>query len=546
MEEQERSEAADIIRAIREGEVDAFVVKEAAEERIYSLRSADLLYRAMVEEMKDGAVALDSGGLIVYCNAYFAHMVKAERAALIGTRIFPLVPDTDGFFDLTEERTRTGTSRQELALRALDGTAVPVLAAMNRIQLDGTEVYCLIVTDLSEQKRRDQLLIEGRRKDEFLAMLAHELRNPIAPIRYAAARLRAKDRSAERLEWARDVIDRQVDQLTRLVDDLLDVSRITRGRVSLNVEPVEIDAVVARAVEAARPAIEARKQDLRISQPGKRLRVSGDATRLAQVISNLLNNASKFTDEGGRLTVAVDEERGDPGWARIEVSDNGAGISPDVLPAIFELFAQGDSTQERAQSGLGIGLTLVRSFVEMHGGTVTGESEGLGRGSRFTVRLPLLGTPDRDTARERHGVSAAADVQPRRMLVVDDNPDVAESLSEWLGDGGHDVRVARTGAAALQEAEAFRPEVLFIDVGLPDMSGHDVARRLRQLPALKDAVLVAVTGYGQQSDRRRSREAGFNHHWIKPLTVEMLADLLAALDAGESSRDPQRVPNPPR
>jgi CheY-like chemotaxis protein len=169
---------------------------------------------------------------------------------------------------------------------------------------------------------------------------------------------------------------------------------------------------------------------------------------------------------------------------------------------------------------------------------VTGESEGLGRGSRFTVRLPLLGTPDRDTARERQGVSAAADVRPRRMLVVDDNPDVAESLSEWLGDGGHDVRVARTGAAALQEAEAFRPEVLFIDVGLPDMSGHDVARKLRQLPALKDAVLVAVTGYGQQSDRRRSREAGFDHHWIKPLTGEMLADLLASLDARDRKRRP--------
>src|SRR5262245_62124112 len=255
MEELERTEAEDIIRAIKNGEVDAFVIKEAMQERIYSLRSADLLYRAMVEEMKDGAVALDTTGLIVYCNAYFAHLVKADRVALVGTRIFSLVPEGETFFDLTAERTRTGTSRQELNLRAADGTEVPVLAAMNWIRFDDTDLYCLIVTDLTEQRHRDQLVIEGRRKDEFLAMLAHELRNPIAPIRYAAARLRGQGQGqgdeppSERVDWARNVIDRQVDQLTRLVDDLLDVSRITRGRVSLNLAPVEIDAIVARAVE---------------------------------------------------------------------------------------------------------------------------------------------------------------------------------------------------------------------------------------------------------------------------------------------------------
>ena len=535
MEEHERAEAADIVRAIREGEVDAFVVREAAEEKIYSLRSADLLYRAMVEEMKDGAVALDATGLIVYCNAYFAQMVKAERASLVGKRIFSLVAEADGFFDLAEERTRTGTRRQELNFKATDGTEVPVLAAMNRIRLDDTEVYCLIVTDLTEQKHRDQLLIEGRRKDEFLAMLAHELRNPIAPIRYAAARLLTKDQKPERLEWARNVIDRQVDQLTRLVDDLLDVSRVTRGRVSLSLEPVEIEAILARAVEAARPLIEARHQELSITQPGKRLWVNGDATRLAQAISNLLNNAAKFTPEGGRLSVAVEVEPGEPGWVRIVVSDDGVGIAPAVLPEIFGLFAQADPSQGRAQGGLGIGLTLVRSFVEMHGGTVTGASEGLGKGSRFTVRLPLLpATVDRTVAaRARSGIAAGEDVRPRRILVVDDNADVAESLSEWLGDSGHEVRVARTGAAALEQAEAFRPEVMLVDIGLPDMSGHDIARKLRNIPALKDTVLVAVTGYGQQNDRRRSREAGFDHHWIKPLSAELLSELLAALDAAK-------------
>jgi PAS domain S-box-containing protein len=531
----EDHEADDIIRAIRDGEVDAFVVKEAAEERIYSLRSADVLYRAMIEQMKDGAVALDPSGLIVYCNAYFAQLVKAERGTLVGKKVVAFTPgEGEEFFAALRDRPREGTTRRELELRATDGTSVPVMMAMNPIGLgDGSDVYCLIVTDLSEQKRRDQLVIEGRRKDEFLAMLAHELRNPIAPIRYASARLAGKNLTRERLEWARNVIDRQVDQLTRLVDDLLDVSRITRGRVSLDLKPLEIDTVVARAIEAVRPLIEARNQRLTISRPGKRLSVKGDATRLAQAISNLLNNASKFTGEGGHLSVAVSVEAREPGWVRVVVGDDGCGIAPELMPQIFGLFAQADTSQQRAQSGLGIGLTLVRSFVEMHGGTVTGESAGPGHGSRFTVRLPLLGTAadTQPPAREPRAASSRKGVGMRRILVVDDNADVADSLCAWLEDCGHEVRVARTGAAALREAESFRPEVMFIDIGLPDMSGHETARRLRSMPALNDTLLVAVTGYGQQEDRRRSQEAGFNDHWIKPLTSEMLTTLLATLDA---------------
>jgi PAS domain S-box-containing protein len=550
MSDRERTEAEDIVRAIRQGEIDAFVVRESDEDRIYSLRSADVLYRAMIEQMKDGAVALDSAGLIIYCNAYFGQLVKADRAALIGTKILPFVPaerDGDGFFDSLGDPAGNGTMR-EIELRATDGMTVPVMAAMNRIAVDrDSHVYCLIVTDLTEQKRRDQLLSEGRRKDEFLAMLAHELRNPIAPIRYAAARLRTKDPTPEKLDWARNVIDRQVDHLTRLIDDLLDVSRITRGRVSLNLEPIDVDAIVARAVEAARPLIEARKQDLIISRPGRRLRVNGDATRLAQVISNLLNNASKFTREGGRLGVEVEAEAeaGTPASVRIIVSDEGAGIDPAALPEMFNLFVQADSTPGRAQGGLGIGLTLVRSFVEMHGGTVTGASDGLGRGSRFTVRLPLL-----VEAAERETVSGGAEraatpgVRPRRILIVEDSRDVAESLSGWLEDEGHEVRLAWTGAEALQEASAFRPEVVFVDIGLPDISGHDLARKLRQMPALRDAVLVALTGYGQEDDRRRSHAAGFDHHWVKPLTFENLSELLSSPGGAASPPGPPRRPRP--
>jgi PAS domain S-box-containing protein len=534
MTEHEREEAEDIVRAIRQGEVDAFVVREAAEERIYSLRSADVLYRAMIENMKDGAVALDASGLIVYCNAYFAQLMKADRTGLIGSKIFAFAPDNgDGFFATLHEQAQHGTTRRELELRATDGTLVPVLAAMNRIRLDDeNHVICLVVTDLTEQKYRDQLLIEGRRKDEFLAMLAHELRNPIAPIRYAAERLRGARATPERLEWARNVIDRQVDQLTRLVDDLLDISRITRGKVSLNLEPLEVDAILARAVDAVRPQIEARQQDLKLTRPGERLRVQGDPTRLAQAISNLLNNAAKFTPERGQIAIAVETETDAEArrWVRIAVTDDGIGIAPGALPEMFNLFAQAEKTGG-SHGGLGIGLTLVRSFVEMHGGTVTGSSEGPGRGSTFVVRLPLIeqphARPQRDTTAQT--LSAGTGVPARKIFVVDDNADVAESLALWLHDSGHDVRVAHSGEEALAQAQAFHPDLMFIDVGLPGMNGHETARKLRATSGLEDVVLVAVTGYGQDDDRRLSHEAGFDHHCIKPLSSEDVTGLLASL-----------------
>jgi PAS domain S-box-containing protein len=534
MEERERAEAEEIVRAIRQGEVDAFVVKEAAEERIYSLRSADLLYRAMIEEMKDGAAALDESGLIVYCNAYFAQLVNAERGSLVGTKIFPFAPgDGEEFFAALREHARNGTSRRELELRATDGSMVPVLAAMNRIGLgDGNDVYCLIVTDLREQRRRDELLTEARRKDEFLAMLAHELRNPIAPIRYAAERLRSGTPTPERLQWARDVIDRQVAHLARLVDDLLDVSRITRGKVTLSLEPIEVETIIARAVESVRPLVEARKQDLKVTRPAERLRVQGDLTRLAQVVSNLLSNAVKFTPERGQIAVSVDAEREGErqAWVRITVTDSGVGITPAVIPEMFNLFAQADTTQMRSQGGLGIGLTLVRTFVEMHGGTVSGASEGPGRGSTFVVRLPLMSKDQPAPGATDRVPGTVADRARRKILIVDDNPDVAESLSAWLSDWGHDVRVARDGGSALREAPAFQPELMLIDIGLPDMNGREAAQKLRRIPALKDAVLIAVTGYGQAEDRRLSKEAGFDRHCIKPLTADMLSELLASLD----------------
>jgi PAS domain S-box-containing protein len=300
-------EPEEIMRAIRDGEVDAFVVSEPNGERIYSLRTADLLYRAMIEEMQDGAVAMDASGIIVFCNAYFAGLMKAERASIVGTGMSRFAPfESHSFFDALTEPSENATHRQQLALRASDGELVPVLAAMNRIDVEGNLVFCLVVTSLADEKRKEELLAESRRKDEFLAMLAHELRNPLAPIRYAAESLRASDLDLTRVARAREVINRQVTQLTHLVDDLLDVSRITRGTVVLQREPLDLNGIVARSLESMLPLVEARRQKLIVRQAPERLRVLADGTRLVQVLSNLLNNASKFTPQGGRIWLSVE------------------------------------------------------------------------------------------------------------------------------------------------------------------------------------------------------------------------------------------------
>ena len=406
---------------------------------------------------------------------------------------------------------------------------------MNRIRLDAdNEVYCLIVTDLREQKRRDELLLEGRRKDEFLAMLAHELRNPIAPIRYASERLRASPPTPERLEWARDVIDRQVDQLTRLVDDLLDVSRISRGKVSLDREPVDVDAVVSRALDTARPLIEARKQELKLTRPGQRLRVKGDATRLAQVVSNLLNNAAKFTPERGQIAVSI-EARGGDGRAALgsHLGDRqrrrhrARRVARDLQPVRaggHDAGALARWARHRADPGAQLRRDARRHRQRLQRGNGPGQHL---RGAPAAA-LGCGGAPVGSDARPAT-LAAGTGVAARKILVVDDDMDVAESLSLWLQDWGHDVRVAHTGEQALAEARAFRPELLLIDVGLPGMNGHEAARKLRALPEIDDAMLVAVTGYGQEDDRRLSREAGFDRHCVKPLSPQDLTSLLAAL-----------------
>jgi signal transduction histidine kinase len=368
-----------------------------------------------------------------------------------------------------------------------------------------------------------------RRKDEFLAMLAHELRNPLAPIRNALEilRLRGRDRrAAAREAW--DMVERQTEQLSRLVDDLLDVSRITRGKITLQRAPVEVAEVVRRAVETSRPLIEARRHTLQVQLPPRPLWVEGDLTRLAQVVLNLLNNAAKYTDEGGQLSVAVEAPAEGNGWPAevvIRVRDTGMGIRPEMLPRVFDLFTQADRTLDRAQGGLGIGLTLVRRLVQMHGGRVEAHSEGPGKGSEFMVRLPLYRGPLPEPDDSGDGAAVAA--PPRRILVVDDNRDSAQSLATLLRLTGNDVLAANDPRAALEAAARFRPEVAILDIGLPGMDGYELARRLRSLPGLEHLRLAALTGYGSEEDRRRSRDAGFDDHLVKPVEMETLQAFLS-------------------
>ncbi|WP_175517117.1 ATP-binding response regulator [Planctomicrobium piriforme] len=371
--------------------------------------------------------------------------------------------------------------------------------------------------DVTAHKQAETDLRDAdRRKDEFLAMLAHELRNPLAPIRTGLELLAITGTEAESINVMRE----QVDHLVRLVDDLLDVSRITRGKVQLRMEAVDFVAVAQRAIETVRPMIRAHRHTLTVAIPTQLLWVNADPVRLAQVISNLLNNAAKYTENEGHLWLTISADGGN---VSLSVRDTGLGLDAELLPHVFDLFTQADRSLERSEGGLGIGLTLVKTLVEMHGGSVLARSEGIGKGSEFTITLPLLqhGGP-------RHEASAPPSVpKGRRILLVDDNVGTTTVQSKLLANlGPHQVRVANDGWTAIAVADEFRPEVILLDIGLPQMSGYEVARHLREQPRFAKTVLVALTGYGTDEDRRRSKEAGFDLHIVKPPALAALRDAL--------------------
>jgi PAS domain S-box-containing protein len=426
---------------------------------------------------------------------------------------------------------------QSTPLVSRSGILVGILSTHYRVPRCPTEkdfrlldLVARQAADFLERHHAEQALQDAdRRKDEFLATLGHELRNPLAAIRNAVMLLRLKDGPTDpQLELSRDIIDRQATQLTRLMDDLLDVSRIGQGKVELKKEPLDVRDVARRAAEGIQPLVEAKKHQFRLSFPETPLPANADAARLEQIVGNLLSNAAKYTDEGGSITLRADREGDD---IVIRVRDTGVGISADQLPHIFGLFTQVGSSLDRSQGGLGIGLALVKSLAEMHGGSVMATSEGLGRGSEFTLRLPaLVGRLKAlvEVCQSEGGArTLPCKLAPCRILIVDDDVDTARSMVRLLNVEGHTVRTAHDGPKALELARELRPEVVLLDIGLPGMDGYQLARAFRGDDTLKDATLIAVSGYGQEHDRTRSREAGFDHHLIKPVDFDRLRALLS-------------------
>ncbi len=511
----------------------AACIRDLTEERRAeaALGRSEERYRDLVEYANDIIYAHDLAGNLTCWNRAGERILGYTVDEALKMNIAQLVaPDhlERARHMMTRKVVEGGRTTYELDVLAKDGRRITMEINSRLAEWPGqTPQVQGMARDITDRKRAEEALRDAdRKKDEFLAMLAHELRNPLAPLCNALEIMRLAPGNPEAVRRAQEMMGRQVQQMARLVDDLLDVSRITLGKIELRRERLDLSAVVLSAVETSRPLIETARHVLTLVPPPQPLSVEGDPTRLAQVLSNLLNNAAKYTPEGGRICLIV--ERDGP-QAVVRVRDSGVGIPPEMLSHIFELFSQGDPSRPSAQGGLGIGLTLVRKLTELHGGSVEAHSDGPQKGSEFVVRLPLAPEPPEG---QRPGASEgsaprAATGPAHRILVVDDNVDSAESLAMMLRLLGHDVHTAHDGPAALRAAAAFAPEMVLLDIGLPGMDGYEVARRLRTLPQVRGALLVAQTGWGQEEDRRKSREAGFDHHLVKPVDPAVLREVLA-------------------
>jgi PAS domain S-box-containing protein len=479
----------------------------------------DDLFRLLVEQVKDYAIfGLDPNGIVISWNAGAENIKGYQAHEIIGhhfSRFYPPDAIRAGWPKTELElATRDGRFEDEGWRVRKDGTrfwANVVITALR--DPDGTlRGFAKVTRDLTDRRRIERLEADAQQMGEFVAMLAHELRNPLAPIRSAISVVRHSDGDATRLSWALDVIDRQAGHLTRLVDDLLDVGRITRGQVRLERRRVRLGGIVDAAVEAVQPLVQQRGHALTVHVEANPL-VRGDAVRLTQVFTNLLTNACKYTPPGGRIDVRLDQVAN---AGRMTVSDNGSGIAPDMLPRVFDIFTQDKRGLDRAEGGLGLGLTITRRLVELHGGSVQAHSAGPGCGSEFTVSLPALPTH-------------AGDEDALTVLVIDDNVDAASTMQALVELNGHRCVVANAGEAGLALAREAVPDIVLLDIGLPGMNGYEVARRLRGIPLLDGVLLVAVTGYATEEDRQQALDAGFDVHLSKPVSYEQLVQRLPML-----------------
>ncbi len=513
----------------------------AAVERVRAeeaLRLSEERFRTLFESMDEGfcvvEMEFDPAGTPIDYQIEVMNPAFEKHTGmngLVGRSIRQAIPSLEEFWYETYGRVAsTGEpSRFVHETKSMGGRWFDVSAF--RLGGAGSNKVAILFNDISDRKAAEvererlvgQLQDQDRRKDEFLATLAHELRNPLAPINNGLQIMRLAGVTG-RIEEAHAMMERQLTQLIRLVDDLLDVSRVTSGKLELRRGRVELKAIIDAAIETSRPVIEQAGHKLDVVVADDPIHVDGDATRLAQVVSNLLNNSAKYTPVGGLIKLTAHRENE---MAVVCVADNGIGIPPNMVGKVFEMFAQVDRTLEKTTGGLGIGLSLVKGLVEMHGGTIEARSEGEGRGSQFIARLPVVSTAPREITESTLDQSPGS--SRRRILVADDNVDSAESLGRLLELLGSDVRTANEGVQALQEAEAFQPDVILLDIGMPKMNGYEVCRRIRELPWGGSAYMVAMTGWGQEEDKRRSHEAGFDRHLVKPMNFEDIKNLLSSL-----------------
>jgi PAS domain S-box-containing protein len=511
-------------------------VRRDAARRERSLRAEADAARARLEgvlsSISDQFIVLDRDWRYVYVNDQVLATTGMARQELLGKTPWEVFPDL------------AGTAFECEARRAVaEGRPVqfeyhhPARGRWFEYHLSpSADGLTILVTETTARRQAEEALKDAdRRKDEFLATLAHELRNPLAPLLNSLNILQMTRGDGPSAERVHEMMERQLNHMVRLVDDLMEVSRISRGKIELRTEPVELAAVIRSAVETSRPLIESARHQLAIALPPEPLTLEADPVRLAQVFANLLNNAAKYTEEGGQIWLAArvaGDGRGSPAEVVVTVRDTGVGIAAEMLPRVFEMFTQVDRSLGRAQGGLGIGLALVRSLVQLHGGSVEVKSDGPARGSEFTVRLPLLSRPRSPSS--GRGVRPPAALPSQRILVVDDNRDAADTLGMLLKFLGADVRAVNDGPAALDALRAFRPAVVLMDLGMPGMDGYEVARQVRREAEFRDVTLIALTGWGQEEDRRRTLEAGFDHHLVKPVDLDALRGLLDALASRKS------------
>ena len=490
---------------------------------------------AIVESSQDAIVGKTLDGVVTSWNQAAERMFGYTAEEMIGQSVLKLIPlerRPEEHMILTRVRRGERIESYETERLRKDGSRVELSLTISPVRDAGGRVIgaSKIARDISAARaaerelrsREEQLRVASQRKDEFLAVLAHELRNPLAPIANTLETLRIGGIDQGVAGELLAVAHRQLQHLVRLVDDLMEVSRITRDSIELRKELLPLQSAVQSAIEISQPLVAEHRHRLEVDLQPDRLVVNGDRTRLAQIVANLLNNAAKYTPDGGRIRLQLTRE-GD--YAVVRVTDNGAGIPPDMLTRVFEMFTRLDRALERTQGGLGIGLSLVQRLAQLHGGSVEAHSDGLGRGSEFVVRLPLAAGKSADNG----GVKQEPELPACRLLIADDNRDAARVLALLLRTLGQDVHVAHDGEQAIEKARELKPDVVLLDLGMPVLSGYEAARRMRREPWGKDLVLVAVTGWGQEHDKQRTKAAGFDHHLVKPVTAAVLKELLVGV-----------------